>query len=163
MPSIRSFANSNLFPPARLFHPIPIFSFLTARSPLVNFYFPPASGPGSRDNNAFLGALLLHSALSPCHVSPNTPCTTRPAIHHSSFHSTTHTCPSPFSNLKQTWASRCRWLRSAGIHATPTCCSALAFILLCPAIKHYPSQPLRETRFRPYIEDPFIPFCLTQA
>jgi hypothetical protein len=31
------FANSNLFPPASV-HPIPILSFLTARSPLVNFY-----------------------------------------------------------------------------------------------------------------------------
>jgi hypothetical protein len=46
---------------------------------------------------------------------------------------------------------------------TFTCCSALSFILLCPAIKHYPSQPLRETRYYLYLEDPFIPFCLMQA
>ena len=34
--------------------------------------------------------------------------------------------------------------------------------LLCLAIKHYPSQPLRTTRNCLYIEDPFIPFCLNQ-
>src|SRR5712672_1380685 len=34
--------------------------------------------PNSRANNSFLGHTTCHSALSPSHVSPTTPCTSRP-------------------------------------------------------------------------------------
>jgi hypothetical protein len=57
---------------------------------------------------------------------------------------------------------RCQWLRCACTHAL-SLVAQLSFILLCPAIKHYPSQPIRVTRYYLYLEDPFIPFCLMQA
>jgi hypothetical protein len=93
-------------------HPIPIFSFLTARSPrqfLLRSVFP-ANCPDSRDNNTFFGTHLLHLALSPCHVSPSTspPLVLPPTIccylaaaaasnllHHQPHSCTTHTHPSP--------------------------------------------------------------------
>ena len=79
------FANSILFPSSASFHPIPILSFSTGRPPLV-----PLSSNLMRSLSSnfvpIAGAItpyLVHSsslsALSPCHVSPTTPCTSRPA------------------------------------------------------------------------------------
>ena len=116
--SIRSLCKFKFISSSASLHPIPIFSFLTARSPrqiLLRSLFP-ANCPDSRANNAFFGTLLLHSALSPCHVSPSHPPLALPPtlccylaaaavsnlLHHRppahvtmSFRSTTHTHPFP--------------------------------------------------------------------
>jgi hypothetical protein len=73
--SIRSLCKFKFISSSASVHPIPIFSFLTARSPrqfLLRSLFP-ANCPDSRGNNTFFGTHLLHLALSPCHVSPSTP------------------------------------------------------------------------------------------
>jgi len=88
-------------------------------------------------------------------------CRSRNLLHHqphACYHSTTY---SPLFQLKQRGP---RVVSDCAAHAyMHISCSTLPFILLRPAIKHYPSQPLRVTRYNLYIEDPFISFCLMQA
>jgi hypothetical protein len=137
----------------------------------------PANCPDSRGNNAFLvhtsyiwpcrratclPVLLHHSSSHPPYVIFAAAAASN-LLHHQPHsvlqHIPTHT---PFSNLNNVGLALS--VAALRVHScTFTCCSTLSFILLCPAIKHYPSQPLRVTRYYLYLEDPFIPFCLMQA
>lgn len=108
----------------------------------------PANCPDSRGNNTFFGTHLLHLALSPCHVSPSTsaPLVLPPTICYlsrsrslqfvassTSFRSTTHTHPYPFSNLNNV-GSCCQWLRCACTHALlPVAQLSLSFSSVLPS------------------------------
>ncbi|KAH9990565.1 hypothetical protein BJV77DRAFT_1011869 [Russula vinacea] len=134
----------------------------------------PANCPGSRSNNAFfvhssyfrscrratclpVSFVLLSSICYLAAAQPAICCTANAWLSFIILHDIP--TPSPFSNLNNVGfaLSRCAYL-----HAHPPV-AELSLSFSCAVIKRYPSQPFRVTRYCLYIEDPFIPFCLTQA
>jgi len=97
------FANSNLFPSSASFHPIPIPFFSTTRPPFVplvkfnGLQFVPIAGTIT----PYLEHSFSISALSPCHVSPTTPCTSRPATtrYYAADTAAPPTCPQGYPSL----------------------------------------------------------------
>ena len=120
------------------------------------------------------------SALSPYHVSPTTPCTSRPATARSyaadtaapstcrqaTFHHLHHHCilyfTRPCLNLETTWSSPrvARWLRIYHVHApTELLLGSLCTLLSCRHQTYYciPCNHSRATRFLPIYSMSFHP------